>query len=54
MGQSGYLHAEFDGAGLFALIKMRKQDCSVEIVHFEGFEKKRPKQGKLGQLQQGV
>jgi hypothetical protein len=40
MGQGGYLHAEFDGAGFFAPIKMHRQHGSVAIVHFEGFEKK--------------
>jgi hypothetical protein len=44
MDQGGYLHAELDGAVSFAPIKMHRQHGSVAIVHFEGFEKKRPRQ----------
>ena len=40
MGQGGYSHAELDGAGPFASIKMHRQTGFVEIVHLRGFEKK--------------
>ena len=41
MGQGGYSHAELDGAGPFASIKMHGQTGSFEFVHLRGFEKKR-------------
>ena len=40
MGQGGYSHAELDGAGPFASIKMHGQTGSFEFVHLRGFEEK--------------
>ena len=54
MGRGGYSLAELDGAGPFASIKMHGQTGSVEFIHLRGFEKKRPRQSRLGQVQQGV